>query len=384
MTQSGSADVVIVGGAVVGSSVAAHLVSLGFRGRVVVVEPDPTYGRAATALSASGIRRQFSNALNVRISAYGVEVIRALGLDFHEHGYLYLAATPAQEATLRANHATQLAEGAEVALLDPAALAARFPHLETGDLRLAALGLRGEGWFDNMGLLAAFRAQARAGGVAYLRDRVARLDVAGGRVRGVGLASGGAIACGALVNAAGGQGAEIAALAGLALPVERRKRTVFAFEAAAPPAGRLPLTIDPGGVWFRPEGARFIAACAPDPDPAVAADDFEPRHEEWEAVVWPALAARCRAFEALRPGRFWAGHYDMNVLDHNVVVGPHPEVANFVFANGFSGHGLQQAPAIGRGIAEWLIDGAYRSLDLTPLGYGRIAAGAPFPERAVI
>lgn len=379
-----SADVVICGGAVVGSSVAAHLVGLGFPGRVVVVEPDPTYARAATALSASGIRRQFSNPLNVRISGYGLEVIRALGLTFHEHGYLYLAATEAQAAALRANHATQAAEGAEVDLLEPDALAARFPHLETGDLRLAAHGVRGEGWFDNMGLLAAFRAQARAGGVEFLRDRVVRVDASRGWVASVGLEGGGTVPCGAFVNAAGCQGAEIAALAGLTLPVERRKRTVFAFASATPPPGRPPLTIDPSGVWFRPEGDRFIAACAPSPDPAVAADDFEPRHEEWEDVVWPALAARSRAFEALKLTRFWAGHYDMNTLDHNVVVGPHPELGNFHFANGFSGHGLQQAPAIGRGLAELLAFGAYRSLDLGPLGYARIAAGEAFPETAVI
>ncbi len=379
-----SADVVIAGGAVVGSAVAAHLVGLGFRGRVVVVEPDPSYARAATALSASGVRRQFSNPLNVAISAYAVETIRALGLAFHENGYLTLAATAAQAAALRARHAAQIGAGAEVELLEPAALAARFPHLETAGLRLAAHGVSGEGWFDGMGLLAAYRARALDGGVEYRRDRVARVDVRGGCVVAVGLAGGGRIDCGALVNAAGGQGAEVAALAGLALPVERRKRTVFAFASASPPLGRLPLMIDPGGVWCRPEGALFIAGCTPTPDPAVAAEDFEPRHEEWEAVVWPALAARSRAFEALKLRRFWAGHYDTNVLDHNAVLGPHPEVENFLFANGFSGHGLQQAPAVGRGLAEWLAFGGYRSLDLGPFGYARVAAGEAFAEAAVI
>lgn len=379
-----AADVLVAGGAVVGSSVAAHLAAQGFGGRIVVVEPDPGFARAATALSASGIRRQFSNPLNVAISAYGLAQIRARGLAFHENGYLYLAATGAEEAELRRRHAAQAGGGAEIALLDPAALAERFAFLRTGDLRLGALGLAGEGWFDGMGLLAAYRAEARAGGVEERRDAVAGLVVRGGRVVEARLAGGGRIGCGVFVNATGGRGAEVAAMAGLALPVERRKRTVFAFAAAEPPAGRLPLTIDPSGVWFRPEGGRFIAACAPDPDPEVAADDFEPRHEEWEAVVWPALAARSAAFEALKVTGAWAGHYDMNVLDANAVVGPHPEIANFLFANGFSGHGLQQAAAVGRGLAELIATGAYRSLDLGPLGYGRIAAGAPFPEAAVI
>lgn len=378
------ADVLICGGAIMGSAVAAHLAALGFHGGVVVVEPDPSYARAATALSASGIRRQFSNPLNVRMSACALEAIRAHGLAFVENGYLNLAATEAQAALMRANHEIQRAAGAEIDLLDPQDLAERFPHLETRDIRLAALGSRGEGWFDNMGLLTAYRGQSRAAGATWLRDRVTGLATAAGRVTHATLEGGETIACGAFVNAAGGQGAAVAALAGLSLPVERRKRTVFAFAAAAPPPGRLPLMIDPTGVWSRPEGAIFIAGCPPDPDPEVAGDDFEPRCAEWEEVVWPALAARSRAFEALKLTGFWAGHYDMNILDQNAILGPHPDLTNFIFANGFSGHGLQQAPAIGRGLAEWIAFGECRRLDLTPLGYARIAAGRPFVERQVI
>lgn len=385
-----SADVVICGGAVVGSATAFYLTDLGFKGRIVVVERDPSYAWAATALSASGIRQQFSNALNVRISGFGLSVIRRFreiagyDLGFQENGYLYLAGSEAQAEVLRANHAVQVAAGAEVELLGPEALAARFPHLRVEDLVLGAHGVRGEGWFDNMGLMQGFRARAKAAGVEYLRDAVVGVECKAGRVVSVVLASGAGIGCGAFVNAAGGQGAEIAALAGIVLPVERRKRTVFAFATATPPEGPLPLMIDPSGVWCRPEGARFIGACAPDPDPAVEAEDFEPRHGEWEDVVWPALAARSAAFEAVKVTRFWAGHYDMNVLDHNVIVGPHPDLENFHFANGFSGHGLQQAPAIGRGLAERIVFGRYVTLDLAPLGFERIAAGRPFIERAVI
>jgi glycine/D-amino acid oxidase-like deaminating enzyme len=385
-----SADVVICGGAVTGSAVAHYLMAGGFPGRVLVVERDPSFARAATALSASGIRQQFSNPLNVRISAYGVEVVRGfrevagIDLSFREHGYLYLAATEAQAAVLRANHAVQAAEGAAVELLEPEALKARFLHLEVGDIVLAAFGTAGEGWFDNMGLMQGFRQLAQAAGAEYRKGEVVGLELSGGRVAAVLLADSTRIGCGQFVNAAGGRGAEVAAMAGIAIPVERRKRTVFAFAAAAPPAGPLPLMIDPSGVWCRPEGAHFIAGSAPDPDPAVDAEDFEPRHGEWEETVWPALAARSPSFEALKLTGYWAGHYDMNTLDHNVIVGPHPEVGNFHFANGFSGHGLQQAPAIGRGIAEMILHGAYRSLDLSPLGLARIAERRPFLERSVI
>ncbi len=381
--MASSADVLICGGAVIGSAVAWWLAELGFPGRVVVVERDPTYARAATALAASGIRQQFSNPLNVRISAFGLAEIRRLGLTFHEQGYLTLA-TAAQAPALRASHAAQRAAGAATELIDAPTIAARFPHIRTSDLALAAFGPSGEGWFDNMGMLAAYRSRARAAGVTYLHDEITSLTVAGSRVTGACLASGTTIACGSLVNASGGHGAEVAAMAGLTLPVERRKRTVFAFTCAEPPPGRLPLMIDPSGVWCRPEGAGFIAGASPDPDPAVDADDFDPRHAEWEDLVWPALAARAPAFEACRLTGFWAGHYDMNTLDHNAVVGPHPEIANFHFANGFSGHGLQQAPAVGRAIAERILHGQYRSLDLTPLGWERVAASAPFLELAVI
>jgi glycine/D-amino acid oxidase-like deaminating enzyme len=385
-----SADVVICGGAVTGSAVAHYLTAGGFPGRVVVVERDPSYARAATALSASGIRQQFSNPLNVRISAYGLEVVRGfratagIDLSLHEQGYLYLAATEEQAAILRANHAVQIAERAAVDLLEPEALKARFPHLVVEDIVLAALGTAGEGWFDNTGLMLGFRRMAQAAGAEYRKGEVVGLDLSGGRVAAVRLADRTRIGCGQFVNAAGGRGADVAAMAGIAIPVERRKRTVFAFAAAERPAGRLPLMIDPSGVWCRPEGAGFIAGSTPEPDPAVSPEDFEPRHPEWEETVWPALAARSPAFEALKLTGFWAGHYDMNTLDHNVIVGAHPEIGNFHFANGFSGHGLQQAPAIGRGIAEVILHGEFRSLDLSPLGFGRIAEGRPFLERSVI
>ena len=379
-----NADVLICGGAAVGSAVAYHLTELGFPGRVVVVERDPTYARAATALAASGIRRQFSTAINVRISEFGLAEIRRLGLTFHEQGYLTLAGSEDATAALRAAHAVQRAEGAATELITPDDLAVRFPHLHTGGVELAAWGAENEGWFDNMGLLDAYRTRARAAGVTYLRDEVTELDVAGGRVVAARLASGGRIACGSFVNAAGGQGREVAAMAGLALPVERRKRTVFAFTVAEPPAGRLPLLVDTTGVWCRPEGQGFIAGGTPDSDPAVAWDDFDPRHAEWEDLVWPALAERMPAFEACRLTGFWAGHYDVNTLDHNAVIGPHPEVGNFLFANGFSGHGLQQAPAVGRALAEHITFGQYRSLDLSPLGWARVARNEPCVETAVI
>ena len=196
--------------------------------------------------------------------------------------------------------------------------------------------------------------------------------------------SGESVACGHLVNAAGPRAARVAEMAGLELPVEPRKRYTWVFDAAEPLERDLPLTIDPSGVHVRSDGAAYMTGCTPDVDPAVDHDDFAMEEELFESKVWPVLARRIPAFERLKVTSRWAGHYAYNTLDHNAVVGPHHRVGNFVFVNGFSGHGIQQAPAMGRGVSELIAYGSYRTLDLTPLGHDRIIRGEPFIEDAVI
>jgi glycine/D-amino acid oxidase-like deaminating enzyme len=392
MTMRSSYDVIIVGGAVVGASTAHFLkAEERFPGSVLVLERDPSYAFASTALSASGIRVQFSNALNVQISQFGLEVIRGakdrLGAEIHftEWGYLFLAASEGQEAILRRNHAVQRSLGADVALLAPEEIAARYPFMNVDDLRLGSLGLSGEGWFDNMGLLAAFRTSARAAGAEFAHGEAVAYLNQGDRITGIRLASGEEISCGTLVNASGPRAKALLATAGLQdLPVEPRKRTLFVFDAADPPQGPMPLTITPSGTFCRPEGRFFLCGISPEEDPTVAVDDFDPRHAEWEETVWPAVAGLSPRFEAARLQRFWAGHYDFCTLDHNVIVGPHSEVGNLLLANGFSGHGLQQSPAVGRGLAEWITHGRYRTLDLAALGHGRVVRNEPFLEEAVV
>lgn len=397
-------DVAIVGGAVIGSAVAYFLTANpDFDGSVLVVERDPTYARAATSLSSSSIRTQFSNPVNVRISQYGSAFIKGFGdgmqvagearpdLNFHQGGYLFLASTEEQERTLRGNHAVQRACGADVVLWDQEALARAFPHLRVEDIRLASYGRSGEGWFSNTGLMNGFKAKARAQGAEYVTDEVVAIGRDGARVTSVTLKSGAVVQAGTVVNASGPRAALTARMAGLDVPVEPRKRTLFVFDCARSPEGsaavnrgRLPLMIDPSGVFCRPEGRFFLAGAAPVEDPAVDWDDFEPRYEEFEDIIWPALAERSAGFEAIKVVNQWAGHYDFNTLDHNLIVGRHPEVTNFVYANGFSGHGLQQGPAAGRGVSELIIYGAFRTLDLSEVGYERIAEGRPFLEKAVI
>ena len=364
-------DVVIVGGAVTGSSVAYFLAANpDFNGSVALVEMDPTFSKSATALSSSSIRHQFSTAINVQISQFGTQFIREFAetmrvnetkpdLFFRENGYLFLAETEEQEQILRANHEVQVSCGADVVLLDTNELASAFPHLNTDDIRLASYGRTGEGWFSNTGLMDGFRRKARQLGVTYFVDEVCAISRQSDRITGVRLKSGDVIDCDFLVNTSGTRSARVAAMAGLRLPVEPRKRTIFIFDCAKSPQGsanvnngQLPLMIDRTGTFCRPEGEYFMSGMTPEHDPHVDLDDFEPRSEEFE-TIWANLAARSKYFEAIKMVNCWAGHYDYCTLDQNALVGPHNVVNNFFFANGFTGHGLQQSPAIsGRGISE--------------------------------
>jgi sarcosine oxidase len=394
--QSDRADIVIVGGAIVGSSVATFLAQRpDWSGRIVVVERDPTYRTSSTTLSAASIRLQFSTPLNIEISRFGIGLIKDLDrwlgvdgapppeVDFVEGGYLFLA-TEAGLPVLRHNHALQREHGVQVALLDPAELQERFPWLRIDDLAGGSLGLADEGWFDAYALLQAFRRKAISLGVEYVAGEVAAIERHEAAISGVRLTDGRRIATDLVVNAAGPRAASVAAMIGAELPVRPRKRFVYHFDCREQlrPA---PLTIAPSGVYFRPEGESWICGYSPregeaDPDTL----DLEVDRSRFDDFVWPELARRVPAFESVRLLDAWAGHYEVNTLDHNAVIGPHPELPGFLFANGFSGHGLQQAPAVGRGLAELIATGRYETLDLSPLGYERIAANRPIRELNVV
>jgi len=393
--MSDKQDVVIVGGGAVGSSVAWWLTrDPAWRGRVTVIERDPTYARASSALSASSIRQQFSTPLNIHLSRFGIGFLRQVGellsveseppvdLGLKEPGYLFLASA-AGEAILRDNHAVQRTENAAVELLEPAALKARFPWMDTDGVVLASHGVANEGWFDGPGLMQAFRRKARVQGAAYLHDEVVGMDVAQDRVTTLRLASGKVLAAGHVVNAAGCWSASVAAMAGVPLPVEARRRSVFVFDCREK-VEPMPLVIDTTGVWFRPEGKFYLGGISPPEEQDPPGLPLEVNHAEWDEYVWPALAARAPAFGAVKVVNAWAGYYEYNTFDQNGIVGPHPQIANLVFATGFSGHGIQQSPAVGRAVAEWLTHGRYMSLDLAPFGFDRIAAGRRIVERNVV
>lgn len=394
-----SYDVVIIGGAMMGSSTAWFLTdNPDFDGSVLVVEMDSSYINSSTAHTNSCMRQQFSNELNVRISQFAADFVKNLRsymggdtrvpeLDIQNYGYLYLADNEDFAHGLRLNQKTQLAAGAETQLLTPDEIKARYPFYNVDDVVLGSINLKDEGYWDGGTVFDWWRRSAKDRGVEYVTNRAVAMDVQGGKVQSVTLETGEVIACGQVVNTSGPRAAQTALMAGIDLPVEPRKRFTWIFSAQQPLDQDLPLTIDPSGVHFRQDGPKtYLAGGAPDPeeDTAVAPDDFTMDHGRWENHIWPIIAARIPQFEAIKVVTQWAGHYAFNTLDQNAVLGPHPDIPNFVFLNGFSGHGLQQSPAMGRATAEWLTYREFRALDMSPFGFERIMEKRPFEEKAII
>lgn len=396
-------QVVVVGGGVMGAATAWFL-AREHGVPVTVVERDASYATASSALSACAIRQQFSTAINIRISQDSLAFYRQIGqaltvgdehpsIGLTEPGYLYLAATADGAAVLREQHELQQQHQVYTALLTPDALHQRYPWLNTEGLVLGSLGLStktsGEGWFDGYAAMQAFRRAAIAAGVQFIEDEVigfateSRGDVP--HITHAHTRHGGPLAGDTFVITAGAWSAAVAAPLGVTLPVHARKRDVFAVEADIDMRDA-PLVIDPSGVWFRPEVQRgqFLCGAPPqhgDPDdvPLSQVD-----HTLFEQFIWPRLAERVPAFDALKVTSSWAGYYEMNSFDHNGLVGALAPYGNAFTACGFSGHGLQQAPAVGRGLAELIATGEFLTLDLSPLRMTRVAEGRPLLEKNVI
>ncbi|NND81804.1 MAG: FAD-binding oxidoreductase [Gammaproteobacteria bacterium] len=393
-----SYDVVIVGGAMYGSSVAWFLASNpDFDGSILVVERDPSYEFSSTAHTNSCMRQQFSNEINVRISQFAADFVsnfrryfnddpRVPDIPIQSYGYMYLADSEEFAEVLRDSQKIQAACGAATKIMTPEEIKRDYPFYQLDDIVAGSHNLVNEGYFDGGTVFDWWKRSAREHGAEFIHNEVVSmtLNESASKVSSVTLGSGEVIDCGTVVNASGPRAVLTARMAGIDLPVEPRKRYTYIFAAEQPLDRDLPLTIDPSGVHMRSDGTYYLAGCPPDVDPAVDYDDFEQDHSLWQEKVWPIIATRIPQFEAIKLINSWAGHYAFNTFDQNAILGPHTEVKNFIFVNGFSGHGLQQSPAMGRGTAELIIYGEYRALDLSPFNYARIPAQQPFVEKAVI
>ena len=385
-----SYDVVIIGGGVIGSSIAYHLsANPDFTGRIAVIERDPTYTASSSSLSTSAIRQQFGTVPNIRMSAYSIEFLRRVreklsvegteaDIGLREPGYLILG-KPEDIPVFQQKHAAQKSCGINTELLTPGEAKERHPWLNVEDLGIVSYGPEKEGWFDGPALLQCFKRKARAQGVEYIADTVTGLERTGSRIDAVLLERNGRVAAGTVVNAAGAWSGGIARMAGLEIPVVPRKRCVFVLDSPAD-ISHSPFMFDTSGAFFRPEGHLYICGITPKTENDDGDFGLDVDYDLFDELIWPILAHRIPAFEQLRMLRAWAGLYEYNLFDHSSLIGHHPELSNMVLACGFSGHGMMHSPATGAGVTDLILYGEYRAIDLTPFAFERIAANQPIPE----
>lgn len=381
----------MIGGGIVGSSAAYFLRTLAPGMDVVVVEREPDYAHGSTLRASGGCRVLFSCPENIRMSLFSIGFIRdfpramaAAGreapVDWVQGGYLFIV-PPEHTGMLEANYATQRALGCDVEMLDPAGLKARFPSMRVDDLG-AGVHSPSDGWCDPHALLHGLRRKAIELGVRYVAGEVVALEVGGGAVRAARLASGATLHVAQVVNAAGAWAAEVGRMAGMKLPIAPLRRFEHYFTPGGP-MEKLPYVKDVHRMAFRSEGAGFSGGVVDADEPR--GFNFEVDHGYFERVVWPAVAHRFPPLEAAKCHRTWAGLYEQCELDGNPIIGHWPgRLDNFHVCAGFSGHGMMHAPAAGRAIAERIVFGEDRSIDLSRLGYQRVLDNAPYAERGIL
>ncbi len=391
MTHDSNYDVIITGGGIMGSATAYYLLKTEPNLKLAVVERDPSYARASTTLSMCNVRTQFSLRENIQISQYAFTALagfeeemtvedRRPRIYFHREGNLFLV-DEAHEAEARRAFDLQLSLGCRVEWWTSEEIRARYPLYETGEMVGGTFG-PDDGHFDAYAALMAYRAKARSLGATYLADEALEIKTAEGRAVGVRLAAAGILGAGCVVNCGGAWAADLARTAGVRLPVVPVKRQVFALDTAVKPEGPLPLTVLPSGLYFRTETGGLILLGKSVPEDPVGFS-FTWDDQRFMEMLWPELAEFVPAWDRLRLVRGWAGLYDVNTLDGNAILGEWPETKGLFLATGFSGHGLQQAPAVGRYLAEVIL-GRPLSLDLSIFCPRRIIENRPLSEAGLV
>ena len=384
-------DVAIIGGGIIGSSVAYFLLSEDPQLSVSVIEPDPTYEFASALRSSGGCRVQFTGEENIAMSLFSIDFIKNFEsmmstnkhpahVDWVEGGYLFIV-PPDNAGQLEKNVSLQNAHGAAVNLLSPRELKEAFPSMRVDDLGAGAHSPH-DGWCDPHGLLWGFRRKAIELGATYITARVIDAREDGSKAVAVSLDNGEEVRADAFVNAAGAWSGDVAKLFGMALPVSPVRRFEHYFTPGTP-VGHLPYVKDLSRLAFRSEGQGYSGGLV-DGD-AARGYNFDVDHDYFENIVWPAVAHRFPAFEAAKCHRTWSGLYEVNELDGNPVIGAWTsKLPNLYTVSGFSGHGMMHAPAAGRGIAELIIKGRYETIDLSRLGYERVEKHQHYPEEGIL
>ncbi len=388
-----TADVVIIGGGIVGASVAYHLAEAGCT-KVLIVEREAAQGLGSTGRATGGVRAQFATSVNIQMSRYSIDFIshfqEATGHSsgYDPAGYLFVATTERQLQYLKENCARQKREGvANVEIVAAAEIARMMPQLRADDI-VGGSFCQTDGFVAPLSILRGFSERAVARGVRlWLETKVVGIEVESGRVSGV-LTTRGRVQTRAVVNATGAWAADVARLAGVEIPVVPLRRQLVCMKPLASMPARFPMVIDmTDGFHFRPDSLAGAAAGVlltwPDPEETVG---FKSEFEmEFAGKILPRAVRRvpCLAKAVVDESRCRAGLYEVTP-DHHAIIGAAPNVGGLFLANGFSGHGVMHSPATGRVMAELILEGAARSLDVSALGAERFASGRLLAETSVI
>jgi len=384
-------DVIIVGGGIIGSATAYYLTKTDPVVKVAVIERDPSYSQASTTLSMSNVRIQFSLKENIEISKFTFEVLQRFEEEmavegnkpkiyFHREGNLFLVDHENQEAAKQALD-LQKKLGCRVEWWSPKKIKETFPLYEPGKM-IGGTYSPDDGHIDAYSMLMGYKPKARSLGTEYIYNEVVEIMSTSGCVIGVRLASNEHINAKYIINCAGAWSAQLADTAGVKLPVVPVKRQVFTLDTAVKPQGPLPLAVLPSGLYFRTETGGVILlgkSMAEDP----IGIQFSWDDKRFMEILWPELAEFVPAFDRLKLIRGWAGLYAVNTLDGNAILGEWPEMKGLFLANGFSGHGLQQAPAVGRYLSELILKRP-PSLDLSIFHPDRILENTPLSEVGLV
>jgi glycine/D-amino acid oxidase-like deaminating enzyme len=384
-------DVIIIGGGIMGSAAAYYLMKTDNTLKVAVVERDPTYARASTTLSMTNARIQFSLKQNIEISQYALKALDQFEdemavrgekpkIYYRREGNLFLVDEAGRRGAQEAL-ALQQSLGCRVDWWSPEKIKRYYPLYDPGDWVGGTFG-SDDGHFDAYAVLMAYKAKAKSLGATYIKDEVEKIQRKHGRIAGVQTVQGSTLTAGYVINCAGAWAAQVAETAGANLPVVPVKRQVFILDTAVKPQGPLPLTVLPSGLYFRTEtGGIILLGKSMEEDPI--GHQFSWDDKRFMEILWPELAEFVPAFDRLKLVRGWAGLYAVNTLDGNAIVGEWPEIKGLFLANGFSGHGLQQAPAVGRYLSELILERPL-SLDLSIFSPTRILTNKPLSEDGLV
>ncbi|MBM7645608.1 glycine/D-amino acid oxidase-like deaminating enzyme [Scopulibacillus daqui] len=384
------ADIIIVGGGVMGSSIAYNLLNDGYEGKIILFEKDKLYEFSSTPRSAGGLRQLYTTAINIQISRYSLQVYQTFpenmavdgeraDIDFKRRGYLFLG-TDDMMSGFEKQLKLQNAYGVPSEILDRSRLKNLIPELNTDDLA-GGLYCSEDGYLDPYSVMQGYIKKAKSLGAEYIYQEVDHLVINSHRIHGVCLMDGTKYEAPIVINCAGAWAPFLSEKGGLPIPVVPLKRQIFQFNAKKPLEKKLPLTIDPSGVYFRHEGETLICGYSEDVEPGI---DFTWKRSYFIENLWPILAKRISQFENIKLEKGWAGLYSFNTKDQNAIIGHHPKCRGYYLACGFSGHGMQQAPAVGKGISELIRKGKYETIDLSPLRVERFAENDLVIEEAIV